>query len=62
MMTIDQIRTALKGANASQVSRATGLSYNTIRNIRNGHHTNPTIRVLQVLSAHLKDAKARSGQ
>ena len=54
MLPLKDIRSRLRAANISHVSRATGLSYNTVRNVRDGIQANPTMRVMEALSRHLQ--------
>lgn len=37
LMTLDMIRQRLEGVNLPDVQRATGLAYNTLKNIRDGN-------------------------
>lgn len=53
-MTLDQVVAALQTANLSYLSRVTGLHYNTIRRIKAGLNTNPTLHTMQTLSKHLR--------
>lgn len=52
MMTIDEIRSALKDRNARVVSRSTGLSYPTILAIKGGK-TDPRYSTVKTLSEYL---------
>lgn len=53
MMTLESIRQQLADRRISLVSRATGLHYNTIRDIRDNPDANPTWRVMVALSEYL---------
>lgn len=60
MMTLEQIRKALSDRMPSKVAQATGLHYNTIREIRDNPNANPTYKVLLALSTYFEsrnDAK-----
>jgi hypothetical protein len=54
MMTLEQIRKALSDRMPSKVAQATGLHYNTIREIRDNTNANPTYKVLLALSTYLE--------
>ena len=53
-MTLEQIKTALLDRRPGMVSQATGLHVNTILDVRDNPHANPTNRVLVALSAYLE--------
>jgi hypothetical protein len=55
MLTLERISTLLADRRISRVSRATGLHYNTIRNIRDGKCNNPTLRIQSALSDYLTE-------
>lgn len=60
MLTLDQIRTALRDRRLAKVAEATGLHYNTIREVRDNPNANPTYKVLLALSTYFEsrnDAK-----
>ena len=60
MLTLDQIRAALRDRRLGKVAEATGLHYNTIREVRDNPKANPTYKVLLALSTYLEsrnDAK-----
>jgi DNA-binding Xre family transcriptional regulator len=54
MMTLDQIKQALEDRRLNIVSEATGLHYNTLKNIRDGKNENPSIKTLNKISAYLE--------
>ena len=54
MLTLDEIQERLRSANIAEVSRATGLHYNTCRSIRDGIRDNPTHKVMMALSRHFE--------
>lgn len=58
MMTLDQIKEALKDRRMDAVSDATGIHYATISRIKNGHNDNPTYSVLKSLSDYLTKGDA----
>lgn len=53
MMTLEQIRQALADRRPSLVAEATGLHYNTVREVRDNPNANPTYKVLKALSDYL---------
>ena len=54
MMTLEQVRLALEDRRIVLVSRATGLHYNTIKDVRDGISLNPRHKTVQKLSAYLE--------
>lgn len=60
MMTIEEIRKHLADLRPSRVADATGLHYNTVRDIRDNPNANPTYRALKALSEYLEDRKEPS--
>lgn len=54
MLTLDQIRAALRDRRLAKVAEATGLHYNTIREVRDNPNANPTYKVIKVLSDYLE--------
>ena len=54
MMTLEQIRNALSDRMPAKVAEATGLHYNTIREIRDNPGANPTYKVLISLSDYFE--------
>jgi hypothetical protein len=53
-MTLNEIREALQDRRLSVIAERTGIHENTIRAIRDGKNTNPTLGVFSVLSDYLK--------
>ena len=56
MLTIQQIRDALRDRRISMVAAATGLHYNTIKNVRDNVNSNPSYKVLKKLTDYLSEA------
>jgi len=56
MLTLEQIRRGLADRVPGKVAAATGLHYNTIREIRDNPSANPTYKVLRALSDYLEAA------
>lgn len=54
MMTVEQVKEALADRRIPLVSEATGLHYNTIKNIRDGITTDPGSSTLKKLSDYLE--------
>ena len=61
MMTLEQIRQALSDRMPIKVAEATGLHYNTIRQVRDNPDANPTHKVLQALSDYFESRKVTHG-
>jgi hypothetical protein len=61
MMTLEQIRHALSDRMPIKVAEATGVHYNTIRQVRDNPNANPTHKVLQALSDYLESRKVTHG-
>lgn len=61
MMTLEQIRQALSDRMPIKVAEATGLHYNTIRQVRDNPGANPTHKVLQALSDYFESRKVTHG-
>lgn len=57
MMTIQDIQSALRDRRIGMVAAATGLHYNTIKQVRDNPHANPSYRVLRLLSEYLLGAQ-----
>ncbi len=53
MLTIEEMRELLQDRNASAIASITGLSAATIRDIKEGRNTNPTMTTAQKLSDYL---------
>lgn len=53
MLTLDQIREALRDRRLAKVAESTGLHYNTIREVRDNPNANPTYKVIRALSNYL---------
>lgn len=54
MMTLQQIKDALSDRSPTKVAKATGLHYQTIRDVRDNPLANPTYKVLLALSNYLE--------
>lgn len=52
-MQLEQVRKELSKRKITEVRDATGLSYPTILNIRNGRNKNPQTKTLEILTKHL---------
>ena len=61
MMTLKEIREALRDRIPKRVAEATGLHYNTIRAIRDDTGSNPTYNVMQNLGDYLESRKVTRG-
>lgn len=59
MLTIEQIRDKLQGANLSQVAKDTGLHYNQVWRIATGVDTNPTYKTMLKISEWVGAGDAR---
>lgn len=57
MKALHEIRVLLGDRRLMLVAEATGLHYNTIRDIRDGRRKNPTIETVQKLSDYLGGAE-----
>lgn len=55
MMTIEQIKKALRDRRMDMVARETGLHVNTVTYIRDGLSKNPVYSTLKALSDYLED-------
>lgn len=53
MMDLNAIRAALADRMPAKVSEATGIHYNTIRQVRDNEDANPTYKVIKALSDYL---------
>ena len=61
MMDLEQIRNALSDRMPAKVSEATGVHYNTIRQMRDNPNANPTHKVMLALSTYLESRKVTHG-
>lgn len=61
MMTLEQIRHALADRMPMKVAEATGLHYNTIRELRDNPQANPTYKVMLAISTYLESRKVTHG-
>jgi hypothetical protein len=61
MMTLEQIRDALSDRMPIKVAEATGVHYNTIRQVRDNPNANPTHKVMLALSNYLESRKVTHG-
>ena len=61
MLPLEDICRRLRGETITDVSEATGLHYNTVRFIRDGRQSNPTLRVMVALSRYFKEKDAKEG-
>lgn len=57
MLSIERIKAMLKDRNISYVAKATGLSYNTIKDIRDGKATDPRHSTVNTLSDYLESTQ-----
>lgn len=58
MLTLEQIREALRDRRPGLVADATGLHLNTVREVRDNPEANPTYKVLKALSDYLTRREA----
>jgi hypothetical protein len=58
MLTLEQIREALRDRRPGLVAEATGLHLNTVRDVRDNPAANPTYKVLKALSDYLTRREA----
>ena len=58
MMSLEQIRDALKDRRIDIVARAAGVHPNTVRDLRDNPKANPTWRTLDALSRYLEPEPA----
>jgi len=61
MLTLEEIKKRLEDRRLNMVAEATGLHYNTVRNIAAGENTNPTYEVIKALSDYLTGAEVVRG-
>jgi hypothetical protein len=50
MLTLDQIRDKLQDRRLGLIVKATGLHYNTLRDVRDNSEANPTYKVIKLLN------------
>jgi transcriptional regulator with XRE-family HTH domain len=60
MMKLDEIRELLKDRRVSMIAEATGIHFNTIREIRDNENANPTYKVMTKLTDYLESNHGRS--
>lgn len=60
MLTLEQIRHALRDRRPGMVAEATGLHLNTVRDVRDNPDANPTYKVLKALSDYLTQHQERA--
>lgn len=57
MMALEDIRSLLQDRRVSVVAEATGIHFNTIREIRDNKDANPTYRVITKLTEYLSNGR-----
>lgn len=62
MLNLEQIRAELQDKNVMKVHKATGVGYQTIRNIRDDAASNPTHNTLAALSEYLEGRRAAAAE
>lgn len=62
MLNLEQIRQLLQDRRPAMVAESTGLSYPTIRAIRDGENINPELSTIQRLSDYLEKSIAEINQ
>jgi len=60
MMKLEEIRELLKDRRVSMIAEATGIHFNTIREIRDNKNANPTYKVMTKLTDYLESNNGRS--
>jgi hypothetical protein len=60
MMKLEDIRGLLKDRRVSMIAEATGIHFNTIREIRDNENANPTYKVMTKLTDYLESNNGRS--
>ena len=60
MMKLEDIRGLLQDRRVSIVAKATGIHFNTIREIRDNENANPTYKVMTKLTDYLEGNNGRS--
>jgi len=61
MLTLRQIKDALDDRMLTKVADATGVHYNTLRELRNNPDANPTYKVMMAVSDYLERGCSLSG-
>lgn len=56
MLTVEQVREALKDRNITAVAKATGLHRNTLYAIASGDNKNPSYETMRVIVRYLEDS------
>lgn len=56
MLTLEQIRQQLQDRRLGMIVKATGVHYNTLRDIRDNVDANPTYKILEALNNYLEGA------
>jgi hypothetical protein len=54
MMTLDQIRAALRDRRLTVVAESTGISYGTLLNMRDKQDANPCLKTMLILDEYLR--------
>jgi hypothetical protein len=62
MMKLEDIRGLLKDRRVSIIAEATGIHFNTIREIRDNENANPTYRVMTKLTDYLENNNGRPNE
>jgi hypothetical protein len=60
MMKLEDIRGLLQDRRVSMIAEATGIHFNTIREIRDNENANPTYKVMMKLTDYLESNNGRS--
>lgn len=60
MLTLEQIKEALRDRRPGMVAKATGLHFNTVRDVRDNPNANPTYKVLKALSDYLMESPEKA--
>ena len=59
MLTLEQIKEALRDRRPKMVAEATGLHPNTVRDVRDNPKANPTYSVMLALSTYLESGASK---
>jgi hypothetical protein len=62
MMTLVEIRAKLQDRRPAAVTEATGLSYGTIKALRDDPNANPTLNVMNLLTAYFNDKSVATNE